>query len=146
MIVYADASALVKRYVTEAGSAEVIALTTGAEGVATALVTRAEVAAAFARAVRVGLLDDVGGRRAQRRFSREWPDLMRVPVTETLVARAEALTWTHGLRGYDAVQLASAMTWQDALGQEIVLATFDRQLWDSARDAGLRAWPDQLPR
>ena len=146
MIVYADASALVKRYVTEAGSAAVITLTTGAEGVATALVTRAEVAAALARAVRVGLLDDVGGRRAQRRFSREWPDLMRVPVTETLVARAEALAWAHGLRGYDAVQLASAMTWQDALGQEIVLATFVRQLWDSARDAGLRAWPDQLPR
>lgn len=146
MIVYADASALVKRYVTEAGSAEVIALTTGAEGVATALVTRAEVAAAFARAVRVGLLDDVGGRRAQRRFSREWPDLMRVPVTETLVARAEALAWAHGLRSYDAVQLASAMTWQDALGQEIVLATFDRQLWDGARDSGLRVWPDQWPR
>jgi uncharacterized protein len=146
VIVYADASALVKRYVTEAGSAEVIALTTGAQGVATALVTRAEVAAAFARAVRVGLLDDVGGRRAQRRFSREWPDLMRVSVTETLVARAEALAWAHGLRGYDAVQLASAMTWQDALGQEIVLATFDRQLWDGARDAGLRPWPDQLPR
>jgi uncharacterized protein len=146
VIVYADASALVKRYVTETGSAEVIALTTGAEGVATALVTRAEVAAAFARAVRVGLLDDVGGRRAQRRFSREWPDLMRVPVTETLVARAEALAWAHGLRGYDAVQLASALTWQDALGQEIVLATFDRQLWDGARDSGLRPWPDQLPR
>ena len=146
MIVYADASALVKRYVAETGSAEVIALTTGAQGVATALVTRAEVAAAFARAVRVGLLDDVGGRRAQRRFSREWSDLMRVPVTETLVARAEALAWAHGLRGYDAVQLASAMTWQDAVGQEIVLATFDRQLWDGARDSGLRPWPDRLPR
>jgi len=146
VIVYADASALVKRYVTEAGSAEVIALTTGAEGVATALVTRAEVAAAFARAVHVGLLDDIGGRRAQRRFSREWPDFMRVPVTETLVARAEAVAWAHGLRGYDAVQLASAMTWQDAVGQEIVLATFDRQLWEGARDAGLRPWPERLPR
>ena len=96
MIVHVDASALVKRYGTEAGSAEVTALTTRAEGVATALVTRAEVAAALARAVRVGVLDDVGGRRAQRRFSREWPDFMRVPVTETPVARAEALAWTPG--------------------------------------------------
>ena len=145
MIVYVDASALVKRYVTEVGSADVIALTTGAAAVATALVTRAEIAAALARAVRVGVLDDVNGRRAQRRFSREWPDLMRVPVTETLVARAEALAWAHGLRGYDAVQLASALTWQDALGQEIVLATFDRQLWEGAPQAGLRAWPDRLP-
>jgi predicted nucleic acid-binding protein len=143
--VYIDASALVKRYVTEMGSADVVALTTGAAAVATALVTRAEVAAAFARAVRVGVLDDVGGRRAQRRFSREWPDFMRVPVTEALVARAETLAWAHGLRGYDAVQLASALTWQDALGQEIVLATFDRQLWEAAPQAGLRAWPERLP-
>ena len=144
MNLYVDASALVKRYVTEIGSAHVVALTTGAAAVATALVTRAEVAAAFSRAVRVGVLDDVGGRRAQRRFSREWPDFMRVPVTESLVARAEALAWAHALRGYDAVQLASALTWQDALGQEIVLATFDRQLWEAAPQAGLRAWPETL--
>jgi prevent-host-death family protein len=32
-------------------------------------------------------------------------DLVRVPVTEALVSRAEALAWDHGLRGYDAVQL-----------------------------------------
>lgn len=145
MSVYVDASALVKRYIAEIGSADVVALTTGAAAVATTLVTRAEVAAAFARAVRVGVLDDVGGRRAQRRFSREWPDFMRVPVTETLVARAEALAWSHGLRGYDAVQLASALTWQDALGQEIVLATFGRQLWEAAPQEGLRAWPERLP-
>ncbi len=145
MIVYVDASALVKRYVTEVGSADVNDLTAGATAVATALVTRAEVAAAFARAVRIGVLDDVAGRRAERRFSREWPDLMRVPVTEPLVARAEALAWAHGLRGYDAVQLASALTWQDALGQEIVVATFDRQLWEAAPEAGLRAWPTKLP-
>jgi len=143
--VYVDASALVKRYVVEMASPEVVALTTNAEAVATALVTRAEVAAALARAVRAGVLDDVGGRRAQRRFSREWPDLMRVPVTEALVARAEALAWAHGLRGYDAVQLAAALTWQDALGREIVLATFDRQLWEAASQAGLRAWPEKLP-
>lgn len=145
MSVYVDASALVKRYVTEMASPEVVALTTDAAAVATALITRAEVAAALARAVRAGVLDDVGGRRAQRRFSREWPDLIRVPVTEALVARAEALAWAHGLRGYDAVQLAAALTWQDALGREIVLATFDRQLWEAAPHAGLRAWPEKLP-
>jgi len=95
--------------------------------------------------VRLGVLDDIGGRRAQRRFAREWPDIMKVPVTEALVARADALAWAHGLRGYDAVQLASALTWQEALGHEIVLATFDRQLRQAAPQAGLRAWPERLP-
>ena len=54
---YLDASALVKRYVTEPGSREVIQLTTEAAGAATVLVSRAEVAAAFSRAVRLGVLD-----------------------------------------------------------------------------------------
>ncbi len=111
---------------------------------ATALVSRAEVAAAFARAVRLGVLDNDGGRRAQRRFSREWPDLVRVPVTEALVSRAETLAWDQGLRGYDAVQLAAALTWQESIGKQVVLATFDRQLWEAAPRAGLEAWPQTL--
>src|SRR5438105_3913134 len=85
-----------------------VALTAAAEVVATWANRGAEVAAALARAVRLGVLEDDGGRRAQRRFSREWPDLARVPVSEALVARAETLAWEYSLRGYDAVQLASA--------------------------------------
>ena len=146
MILYLDASALVKRYVTELGSKEVLTLTAAAEVVATSLVSRVEVAAALARAVRLGALDQDGGRRAQRRFSREWPDIARIPVSEALVSRAETLAWDHGLRGYDAVQLASALTWQDSVGQDVVLATFDRQLWDATPRAGLQAWPDKLAR
>jgi predicted nucleic acid-binding protein len=144
VILYLDASALVKRYVTEKGSGELILLTTAAEAIATALVSRAEVAAAFARAVRLGVLDEVSGRRVQRRFSREWPDLVRVPVTEGVASRAGTLAWDYGLRGYDAVQLAAALTWQDAIGQEVVVATFDRQLWESVPRAGLQVWPDRL--
>ena len=30
-------------------------------------------------------------------------------------------------------------------GEEIVLATFDQQLWEAAKRSGLKAWPDQLP-
>jgi hypothetical protein len=144
VILYVDASALVKRYVVEPYSREVIALTGAADAVATSLITRAEVAAAFARAVRTGILDDTGGRRAQRKFAREWPDLVRMPVTEALVARAEALAWEHGLRGYDTVQLATALTWHDAVGRDVVLATFDRQLWEAAPRAGLQSWPEAL--
>jgi uncharacterized protein len=144
VILYLDASALVKRYVKERGSQEVIALTAAASAVATSLVSRAEVAAALARAVRRGVLNEDGGRRAQHRFLREWPDLARIQVNEPLVSRAEALAWDYGLRGYDAVQLAAALTWQDSVGQDVVLATFDRQLWEAAPRAGVQAWPERL--
>ena len=100
--------------------------------------------AALAGAVRRGILDEPDGRRARLLFGQEWPDIARIPVTERLVALADALAWEHGLRGYDAVQLASAVTWQDMVGLDVVLATFDQQLWAAAPRAGLRPWPAQL--
>lgn len=144
MIAYFDASALVKRYLLERGSRETIALTAASEMIATSIVTRAEVAAALAKAARARLVTEDRARRAQRSFAGDWPDLIRVPVTEALVERAETLAWEHGLRGYDAVQLASALAWQESVAAEIVLATFDRQLWEAAPKAGLKAWPDKL--
>ncbi len=144
MILYLDASALVKRYVTERGSRETADVCAKAEIVATSLVSRAEVAAAFAKAVRVGIVEPDKGRKAQRAFVSQWPDFAKVPVTEALVARAEALAWDAALRGYDAVQLASALTWQESVGAEITLATFDRQLWDAGKQVGMHVWPETL--
>jgi len=143
LIVYLDTSALVKRYVIERESEKVIELTQSARVVATSIVTRAEVAAALARAARLGALDDDRARQAQRRFSREWPDFARVPVTEALVARAERLAWDYELRGYDAVQLAAGLMWQESIGEDVLLATFDRQLWGAASRAGLQVWPQK---
>jgi predicted nucleic acid-binding protein len=144
VIVYLDASALVKRYVTERGSRETGELSAKADVVATSLVSRAEVAAALAKAVRLGIVEPDNGRRAQRALASQWPDIAKVPVTEALMSRAEALAWDFALRGYDAVQLASALTWQEAVGAEITLATFDRQLWDAGKKAGIRIWPETL--
>ena len=146
MIAYLDASALVKRYVVERGSRETIGLTAESEMIATSIVTRAEVAAAFAKAARTGIVTKDRARSAQRSFAEDWLDFVRVPVTEALVERAEALAWDHGLRGYDGVQLASALTWQESVGAEITLATFDQQLWEAAPKAGVKAWPEKLSR
>ena len=144
MIVYLDASALVKRYVAEQGSRETIDLCASAEAVATSLISRAEVGAALAKAVRMGLVAAEKGRKAQGMFAGQWPDYVKVPVTEALVARAESLAWDAALRGYDAVQLASALACQESLGGHVTLATFDRQLWDAGRAVGLRVWPTTL--
>jgi predicted nucleic acid-binding protein len=135
-------SALVKRYIVERGSRETIALTADAEMTATSIVSRAEVAVALAKAVRVGLVNNEVARSAQRRFAGDWPDLVRVRVTEALVERGERLAWEDGLRGYDALQLASALTWQESVAEKIVLATFDQQLWEAAKRTGLKAWPE----
>jgi hypothetical protein len=144
VIAYVDASALVKRYVVERHSEETIQLTTTAAVVATSLISRAEVAAVLSKAARSGILSDNAARKARRSFAREWPDLARIPVTEALVARAEGLAWDHALRGYDAVQLASALMWQESVGTDILVATFDAQLWKAAWQVGLNPWPENL--
>ena len=146
MIAYFDASALVKRYLVERGSRRTVELASQADMIATSIVSRAEVAAGLAKAVRARVVADDVARKARRSFAGDWPDLVRMPVTEALVERAETLAWEHGLRGFVTVQLASALTWQEAAGEEIVLATFDHQLWDAAKRAGLNAWPDPFPR
>ena len=145
MILYLDSSAIVKRYVTEAHSKHVRALMDEAEAAATSMVSRVEVAAAFAGAVRLGVLSPVAGRNAQRRFADEWPVFVRVPVTEILVARADGLAWEHGLRGYDAVQLASALVWQDAIGRDVVFATVDQVLMTATGATALQVWSAGTP-
>jgi predicted nucleic acid-binding protein len=145
MILYLDASALVKRYVAELGSPDVSSAISRAQVAGTALLGRAEVEAALAKAVRLQALTQEEGLASLQVFRNEWPDLVRVQVTEMVVARAGNLAWDHGLRGYDAVQLAAASAWQDALGERVTLATFDKHLWAAAESVGLEAYPADLP-
>lgn len=144
MILYLDASALVKRYVREPGSAEVAEAIAQADLVGTATISRAEVSAALAKAVRTGSLTPEGAQTALQKFRSEWPDLVRLQITEAIVARADILAWEHGLRGYDAVHLAVALFWQDAMGERVTMLTFDRRLWDASAQAGLVPCPADL--
>lgn len=144
MIVYFDSSALVKRYIAEPASAQVESLVAEAGIAATSLITRAEVAAALARAVRMNWLTHDVAARALKAFQQHWSVLFRLNIRETTIERAEGLAWEQGLRGYDAVHLASALLWQSGLSQSVTLATFDRQLWDAAQLVGLEVWPETL--
>lgn len=145
MILYLDASALVKRYVAEAGSDAVAELIEGARVTATAVISRTEVTAALAKAVRVGLAARENAAAGVAAFDLDWGDLIRLEVNEAVVARAAALAWSQGLRGYDAVHLACALMWQESLGDSVTLATYDRELWRGAQSSGLTAWPQTLP-
>jgi len=144
VIVYLDASALVKRYVAEAGSDEVASLVDTASVVGTSIISRAEVAAALAKASRMKVVPHREAEAALRAFGDEWTALARLQMTEMLVARAAAVAWDHGLRNYDAVHLAAALLWQDMMGERVTVATFDHQLWRAAHTTALGAWPDGL--
>ena len=105
---------------------------------------RVEIVAALAKAVRMHVLSAAEAEAAQHVFRAEWPDYLRLRVTEALAVRAADLAWQQGLRGYDAVHLAAALLWQDGLEEPVTLATFDRQLWQAGRRSGLTVFPTDL--
>jgi predicted nucleic acid-binding protein len=142
MILYADTSALVKKYVNEAGSGDVVSLLKQYPVIGTATLTQVEMAAALSKAVRQGWVDKAETLAAWKDFLSHWLSYMRLPVSAGIVERAAALAWRHGLRAYDSVHLASALTWQDAAGEEAVFACFDKNLLQAAHHEGLRIWPE----
>ena len=147
MILYFDSSALVKRYVEEQGSSDVLDWMDDSDLNGTVLVTRAEVAAAITRAVRMRYVSQEEARQFLEIFRKEWSGFHRLPVTETLVARADALACEHALRGYDSIHLAAALTWQELLDVPVTLVTYDRELAETARASGMAVLPSmaELP-
>ncbi|MCX8139283.1 MAG: type II toxin-antitoxin system VapC family toxin [Thermogemmata sp.] len=146
MIVYFDASALVKRYVEEEGSALVRDLLTSEPIVATSVISLVEVTAALARAKHGGRLPPQEADLAKETFLHEWQDkdMALIALTDSTVSQAIQLAWTHHLRAYDAVQLASALFCRNEWDQETLLATFDKELWEAAQAEGITPWPEKL--
>lgn len=143
MIVYLDASALVKRYLQGVERGEVETLIRQARIVGTALLSRAEVVAALAKAARMQVVKPDDAAQAVKEFRTDWPALFRLRLDETIMAEADSLAWTYGLRGFDAVHLATARAWRDALAEAIVFATYDKHLGQAAQLIGLDAWPPE---
>ena len=144
MILYLDASLLVKRYVKESGTEQVNALFNAFSIFGTSLITRAEIAAALKKAVRMQALTEEGAKKALLEFRSEWEMYLRLPITETLIARADSHSWDHDLRGCDAVHLAASVLWQESIQEQVTMATYDRKLWETAAEVGLAVWPESL--
>ena len=107
-----DSSALVKRYVTETGTAWVTGLLDPAarHRLYVARITGAEVIAALARKERGRHLSAADAASAISSFQHDYANRLRpVEITAALIVEAMALAQDHGLRGYDAVQLAAAL-------------------------------------
>lgn len=115
---YLDASALVKRYADEPGSTWIRQITApdSQSSILLAEVTLAEVAAALAAKHRAagGITRDQRD-RALSRFLQDCQDFLILPVDRLVIDRAVELTQNYRLRGYDAIQLATALVTSDLL-------------------------------
>ena len=110
MITYIDTSTLLKLIIDENGSERALTIWSTADAVASVNLIVVEARAALAAAKRVRRLTEAQHRSAVAQLEALVSDLHIVPVTVELVASAAELTDEEGLRGYDAVHLAAALT------------------------------------
>jgi predicted nucleic acid-binding protein len=107
MTAYLDTSMLVKLYFDEPDSDEVLALINAADAVVTSVVAYAEARAAIGRRRRERLMSRTEAASAVQQLDADWPHFVRIPIDDGLARSAGRLADAHGLRGYDAVHLAS---------------------------------------
>lgn len=146
-VYFFDTSALVKRYVTETGSAWVQSVINPTSGnvIFVAQITPVEAVSAFVRRERDGSIPSRTVKASHlllnRHMSREYEI---VNLSNAVVKQAQTLLEQYVLRGFDAIQLASALEIQTKImaanRPSIVFVCADVRLLNAATSAGLQTY------
>ena len=143
MIIYLDTSALVKLVFDEPGSDLAAELWDRAASAVSSQLVYPEARAAVAAARRGRRITSTTLRRAVGRIDKLCAELDVIGLDPELAHAAGDLAEAHGLRGYDAVHLATALS-IDA--DSMLLATWDGDLARAALAAGCSVSPPPAPR
>jgi len=143
-VLFFDSSALVKRYAKEPGSAWVRGLTKpkAAHTLYIARITAVEITSAITRKLRGGQLSAAQAGASLGHLRRHLNHRYSIlDLTPGLADDAMRLARAHGLKAYDAVQLATALAvrqiYQAAGSTPITLVSADRELNTAAIAEGL---------
>jgi hypothetical protein len=143
-IYFLDSSAVAKRYVAETGSGWVAGIMHPSAGnqLQVAGISGVEVMAAIAKRMRSGNLSQQAAREATSQFRADFGRIQDVvEISPQVITRAMDLVEKHALRGYDAVQLASALIVHEAatvIGLSVILVSADDELNAAALTEGLQ--------
>jgi predicted nucleic acid-binding protein len=140
VIRYFDASALVKLYIRETGSAAVRRLL-DEFAPATCRLTEVEIASALARRRREGDLNERAYNAALTMLQVDMTRLHVVELAPPTIALVHSIFRRHPLRAGDALHLTAAMTLRDGIGSPIDFICFDDRLGSAARAEGFRLLP-----
>lgn len=139
MWAYFDTSALVKRYIVEAGRREVMQLLRRYDCVASAVLP-VELRGAFGRRVADGTLDATRVPEILRRVAGDRAYWTLVEVRADVLAAAETLVAIHPLRTLDAIHVASAQLFAARVPTaELIFVSADDRQTEVAAAVGLIA-------
>ncbi|MBI2895816.1 MAG: type II toxin-antitoxin system VapC family toxin [Deltaproteobacteria bacterium] len=109
MIYFLDASALAKRYLVEVGTDRVRLLFRRNAEIVVSRISEVEVASALVRRMSAGDLDEHDAEMHLATLTQDMAAFAVVEIRKPVVASARELVREHGLRAYDAMQLAAAL-------------------------------------
>ena len=141
---FCDSSAIVKRYVREAGTNWTISLfrSSSRNSFYAARISLVEAISAFTRRLKNKSLTQTQTAKAKTRFRRTFQrKFFKMEVDAILIERAADLAEKYALRGYDAVQLSAALTANNARisvgASPLIFVCADEKLNDAAKIEGL---------
>ena len=139
MIAYCDTSALLKRYVKEAGSTQVHEILAAAEYVLTSTFTELELTSAVERLKREHVIDSSTYRNAHTAIEKDFRQKIFVllDIESDTIHQAKRVVRQRRLRAPDALQLASALTTAKEFSPEVVFLCANGALLEAARVEGL---------
>ncbi len=138
MILYLDTSALVKAYIAEEFSHDVMSHISNADIISTHRIAFIEAHAAFAQLNRENKLTDLELNTTKQVFVNDWRNYLQIENTQALMEHAVDLAEAFALRAYDSVHLAAAAMLSKQSNQMIIFACFDRHLNKAAKVLGLQ--------
>ena len=137
MWAYVDTSALVKRYVNEAGRRDVLQLLRRYDLVASAVLP-VELRSALRRRAAEGTLDAPRVPDILRRVAADRAYWTLVEVGTEVLASAETLVATYPLRTLDAIHVASAQLFAArAIAAELIFVSADSRQTEAAAAVGM---------
>lgn len=137
MILYLDTSALVKAYISEQYSSNVLSAMQKANIVAAHLLSYVEAHAAFSRLRREKKINEKEFDVTKNSFVRDWENYLQIENNIQLMELAVDYADIFSLRAYDSVHLAAAVLLLRQSKQQVAFACFDQHLNKPAKVLGL---------
>ena len=134
---YFDTSVIVKRYLGEADSSWGVALL-GRHRILSSAIAPLEAVSALHKRQEMGDLTRRDLTAAFARMQRDRAYWALVKVSSEVLERAEGLIRRGGVRTLDAIHIASALSFHEESGIQLVFVTADLRQGEAARLAGLR--------
>jgi len=140
VILYCDTSALLKLYISEDQTDQVIQSVNEASAALTHLIAYAELRASLAKAQRMGRITKDELQDLTRDVDEDWRTFHILAADQSLINSAGTMAEYHGLRGYDSVHLAAAEFAFRSVGEPeyFRFAVFDKQLGKAANRIGIK--------